>query len=422
MSDPDLSPAEIELLRAHGIVLYESRVIFEAQPPITAEALARVQAKCIGPIPQPLLDLWSITAGGFIDYDVSIELDGGRHGFSWTELFYEGATTYFDLPGWIGRELENLEEACEESGEPFPGLLSWLPIGGFEYLDRVYVCVRPGDEYGSVAFWMRGLPPAWTHRLHVSSTATAATSVPEAFALLHLEVDPRVDYDDYRHGTEFLDYLNERVTKHGMSIELADRITNTYARALINWQSMLDDGSILVSENAISAAFGHAISQDDPAVVRRMWELGERYDTPLSGTGVAVDVALRAGAYQVLHELLRVNATVPVDVFQNIVSVLPSELAMTLLERGAQPTYDSAATAVACGAFDAARVMAKAVPGLGLRRKANFAKALEAQSLELRRKLAEVQAGKLHHYLGEDGLQERIDRLSTFSLDGEPNR
>lgn len=147
----ELTPADVVSLRQHGIIVFADRVIFDAQPPITSATLSRVQAKCVGPIPQQLLDLWSVTAGGSIDYDVNIELEGGHHSFSWNELFFEGAETYFDLPGWIERELEDLEEACEESGQPFPGSLSWLPIGGFEYLDRVYVCVQPGDTYGSVS-------------------------------------------------------------------------------------------------------------------------------------------------------------------------------------------------------------------------------------------------------------------------------
>jgi hypothetical protein len=412
----DFSPTDLAALREHGIVIYAERIIFDAQPPIAPDTLARVQATCSGPIPQQLLDLWSVTAGGSIDYDVSIELDGGKHSFSWTELFYEGATTYFDLPGWIGRELEGLEELCEESGRPFPGVLSWLPIGGFEYLDRAYVCVEPGEEYGSVAFWMQGLPPAWTHRLHVSSMATAAPSLNEAFALLHLEVDPREEFDGYRSGTTLLEYLDTRVSDHGLARELVGRLVDFYARALIDWQAMLDDGSIIGSQSSIGAAFGSAIHNDDPAVVRRLSELGERFDTPFSGAALAVDVALRSGAHRVLGELLRVHAAVPSEVFQGIASELPADLARMLLERGGRATYEAVAQAVACGAPETARVIANALPGIRFRRAANVTKAADELRGALESQLTEVRAGELSHYLGETGLQLRIDRLAEFSL------
>jgi hypothetical protein len=414
----ELSPIEIELLRNHGIVIFEDRVIFEAQPPITDDAFEQVQRNCVGPIPQELRELWSVTAGGWLDYDANLELEGGNHPFTWSELFYAGANTYFDLTGWIERELENLEEDCAESGMPFPGLLSWLPIGGFEYLDRVYVCVEMGDEYGHVAFWKRGLPPAWTHRLHSNSQAIVAPSLRESLSLLHLAVDPKDESVQYRSGTELRHYLDARISDRAMSPELADRVMNFYAGALIKWESMLQDGSIVRSEAALSAAIKQAIRTDDGAIVGRLSELGERFDTPVSGTAVAVDLAIIDGAYGVLRELLRVGASVPVDVFQGISSQMPVDLAVALLARGARPSFEAAAQAVACDAPDAARAIAAAVPGNRFRRKANMTKATEALRLSLQEKLAQVRAGKLAHYLGEAGLQERVDRLASFALDG----
>jgi hypothetical protein len=45
-----------------------------------------------------------------------------------------------------------------------------------------------------------------------------------------------------------------------------------------------------------------------------------------------------------------------------------------------------------------------------------MAKAVSALQNKLSEKLGEVRAGHLSHYLGEDGLLLRIDRLKTFRL------
>ena len=49
-SDDDLAQ-----LRTHGVVLFAKRVIFDAQPAMSAEQIAAVQAVCAGPIPPDLL-------------------------------------------------------------------------------------------------------------------------------------------------------------------------------------------------------------------------------------------------------------------------------------------------------------------------------------------------------------------------------
>ncbi|MCA3931422.1 MAG: SMI1/KNR4 family protein, partial [Burkholderia sp.] len=56
------SDTELADLRAHGIVLFAGRVIYDAQPPMPADQITAVQACCHGEIPSALLDLWRITA------------------------------------------------------------------------------------------------------------------------------------------------------------------------------------------------------------------------------------------------------------------------------------------------------------------------------------------------------------------------
>ncbi|WP_423760290.1 hypothetical protein [Burkholderia sp. NLJ2] len=53
------SDTELADLRAHGIVLFADRVIFDAQPPMPADQIAAVQACCHDELPPSLLELWS---------------------------------------------------------------------------------------------------------------------------------------------------------------------------------------------------------------------------------------------------------------------------------------------------------------------------------------------------------------------------
>lgn len=411
----DFSQADLESLREQGIVVFEDRVIFDAQPPIDPDTLSSIAAKCSGPIPEQLLELWSQTAGGSINYDVSIELDGGVHGFSWTELFYNGATTYFDLAGWIESELENLEEHCHETNTPFPGVLKWLPIGGFEYLDRVYVCVEPGEDYGSVAFWMKGIPPSWTHRLHRDAMVIAAPTLRDAFSLLRLRVQPSADLDEYHAGQTFYAYVDTRVAEHGMDQQLAVQVKECFSKAVLEWRWLLDAGLIRKSPPNLAAAFDDAIRNDDPEVVERLADLGENFRSPLSGTAVAVDVALIRGAENVLRALLRARAWVPLEALAGVNSPLPVDIVKSLISRGARPTFEAAAQLVAVGAPESGRTVARACPGLRTSRKAgDMTRATRALASRLRADLDQVHAGTLFHHLGADGLALRIERLESF--------
>ena len=420
MSDPtDFSASDLQTLRQHGIALFEDRVIFDAQPPIDADALARIAEKCAGPIPDQLLELWSMTAGGSLDYDVDLlALDGGLHSFSWTELFFNGATTYFDLAGWVNRELESLEEHCEETNTPFPGVLSWLPIGGFEYLDRVYVCVEPGEHYGAVAFWMRGLPPAWTHRLHNDSMAIAAPTLREALQLLHLRVDPRENTADFYAGRTLFQYIETRIAEHGMDPGLATELKTFYAKPVLDWRSLLDAGLMRYSPTNLSAAVDEAVRNDDPEIIAKLTEMGEDFRSPLAGTAVAVDIALANGAENVLRALLRVRAHVPHAALHGIGTPLSVDIVEMLVSHGARPTYEAAAQLVALGSRESGRVVARACPGFRKSRKADkLAEATTALAQSLRSDLARVRDATLFHHLGEEGLMLRIERLDAFAAD-----
>src|SRR5690606_24487545 len=128
---------------------------------------------------------------------------------------WNGSDGYHDLQGWIDHELELAQEAAAGNGAAWNGRLDYLPFGGFEYLDRIYVIVDPQHpDHGAVLAWKKGLPPAWRHRLHEDSLATVAGSVEGAFAALHLEEDPLAPAGDYFSGQALLEYLDERHTSH----------------------------------------------------------------------------------------------------------------------------------------------------------------------------------------------------------------
>jgi hypothetical protein len=256
MTDQLCSADELEELRAHGIVVFADRVIFNAQPPIDDATLQWVEERLAGPIPAGLRSLWSITAGGSLDYQLF--LDFGSHAFSasWTELFYRGSNSYRDLTGWIEYEQELAEQAAEDGGTPFDGRLSVLPVGGFEYLDRLYVVVE-GTGVGGVLFWAQGLPPAWTNRLHADSVAALSADVPGAFARLALyrSTGWSRDRTDFWAGSELRNYLDERIAEHGMRPALAEVAVRLHERAVQDWRVAAANGSLTGNRALIRAGF-----------------------------------------------------------------------------------------------------------------------------------------------------------------------
>ena len=140
---------ELAQLRAHGIVLFAGRVIFDAQPPINAQQLAVVEAACIGPVPPGLLSLWRQTCGGALDYDLSVRMGGGEEPILWAELFGHGPEGFHDLPGWIAHERQ-AGASVDSEGKAWSPKLAALPFGGFEDTDRLYVLTEPGAQFGHV--------------------------------------------------------------------------------------------------------------------------------------------------------------------------------------------------------------------------------------------------------------------------------
>ena len=416
MSSDFFADDELSQLREHGIVLFADRVIFDARPPMTVEQVAAVQALCAGPIPSELVALWQQTAGGRIDYDLHLRMNGNEESVSWSELFWNGSDGYHDLQGWIDHERQVAEEAAAAGDQPWDGKLTTLPFGGFEHSDRVYAVVEPGADYGHILAWKQGLPEAWAHALHEDGLTTLAHDLNAAFAVLHLDEDPLEPAGDYFTGQALLEYLDERHESHGLSLELMDKLVAFYRRATVDWKAPLADGT-LGQDGALSRiALRHAVATDDAALVERLAAAGVALDGPLQGSAIATDLALSHGAHAAATALVRAGAPVAPDALDYIDSAVSPELVALLLEHGAQPSATAIAECVACGAPAAARLIAGAYGQAHDDLPAAYETVRNGMLAELETSLAEVRTGEVSHYLGAEGLAERVDHLQTFKL------
>ena len=235
MTISQFSNEEMTQLRDHGIVPFADRVIFDAQPPMSADQIDAVQALAGGSIPEAVIGLWKVTAGGRLDYDLDVPMHGRPEAVSWCELFYLGSDGYRDLKGWIEYERELAQDAAADDGIPWSGQLFALPIGGFEYCDRIYVVIdAQAADYGHVLAWKRGLPPSWTGAMHEDGLGTIATDLRAAFEALRLDGDPLEPASSYCTGTDFLAYVDERTHDHGLAQTLADKVIAFYRTARRN--------------------------------------------------------------------------------------------------------------------------------------------------------------------------------------------
>lgn len=416
MKDVQFSLEELATLREHGVVLFADRVIFDAQPPMPEQQIAAVQALCAGPIPEPLLELWRQAAGGRLDYDLSLPMNGNIESISWSELFWNGSDGYRDLQGWIEHEQELAEEAAEAEGRDWSGKLTHLPFGGFEYLDRVYAVVEPGPEHGHITAWKHGLPPAWKHALHEDGVSTIAPDLYSAFGALHLDEDPLAPTGDYFSGQALLQYLDDQHQDHGLDLDLMDKLVSFYCRAVIDWRTPLTNGTLRRLPATARAALHHAIASDDADLVAELAAAGVSFEGPQQGSALATDVAIGNDAFAAAMALVRAGAPVARDALRNIDGQISPELTHALLANGAEPNVMAIVKCAACGAPASAHLIADACAQTGIDVAPAFAAERDAMLAELEATLLEVRDGSHGHYLGPEGLAERIEHLQTFRL------
>ncbi|MFT3722903.1 MAG: SMI1/KNR4 family protein [Hyphomonadaceae bacterium] len=350
--------------REHGIVLFEDRLIYEAQPPINESVLSQIEAKCAGPLPDALKKLWGEAFGGKLDYALEIQLGGQIVEFSFAELFFPDSDGYRDLWGWIDHEVDLAQQVSNDHGRPFDGVLRYLPIGGFEYTDRLYVCVEPGPEYGSVHAWMQGLPPAWVLRLHDDHVGRVARDIQDLFRQLDLEEDPfGSEGDEFRNGISMAECLDE-VAKS--DAELADQLQELVKSSVVTWRAAIRDLSFSRSPRATRIAIMNFVMYDDRAGLEQLERLGCSLAQPLRGGGNALDLALAHGHLALADWLLSKGLDAESAVSSGA-SSSPVGMVLKLLAAGGRPDAIAVRSACLAGLHDSAVAIAAALPSDELR-------------------------------------------------------
>ncbi|GIM93063.1 SMI1/KNR4 family protein [Paractinoplanes toevensis] len=334
-----------------GIALWAGRLVLDAQPPVDDETLAEVAARCAGPLPAPLVDLWRTTFGGRLDYD----LDAG---VSFTELFYPDSDGYRDLWGWIDHE-------CELAAEHRPdwdGRLTHLPFGGFEYLDRIYLHTAPGPEHGAVVYWQQGLPPGW-ELTSDDRNGLLAADLTALFDRLALEQDPWAtdEADSGDAMRDAIDSLAESSDQHARSA--AEKLRHIVRATVLDWRGALAAGTLAAQRRLRRLALDHAASAGDLALLDRLVTLGCDPAEEVRNGLSPIDLALLAGATGVARHLLglRVPVTNTLRVGAHTVDLA---LATELLDRGAAVDLPALQRSANNPDIAVVRLLATAVPSV----------------------------------------------------------
>ncbi|ANP47719.1 hypothetical protein [Candidatus Viadribacter manganicus] len=354
----NLEASLVERARRLGIVAYEGRLIHDAQPGIAEATIVEIERHCRGPLPKGLKDLWRASFGGSIDYDLEAAFGDSIVEFSFTELFFPGSDGYRDLWGWIEHEAELAQEAAERARRKFDGRLSYLPFGGFEYADRLYVCVEPGPDFVSVHAWMQGLPPGWVMRLNEDRVSRIADDIPSLFKLLDLASDPFIEGDEQFAMGEQLAAIIQEVLNEDRP--LADALRGIVRGAVVDWRGALASGAIAGEPRLRRVAMRDAITRDDRELLSQLEAAKCSFDEPLRATGNALDLALALGHVE-LAELFFKKGVNAVNAVSNGAHNAPPDFVRRLLEAGSRPNRIAARSAALAGLHDSAVLIASAL-------------------------------------------------------------
>ncbi|GIH03895.1 hypothetical protein Rhe02_19620 [Rhizocola hellebori] len=347
---------ELAVMADAGIALFAGRLVLGAQPPVDDATLAAVADRCAGPLPEPLVALWRTTFGGRLDYDLRVDLDGLDVPLSFTELFYPDSGGYHDLWGWIDHECG----LAEEHQPDWSGRLTHLPIGGFEYLDRIYVTTEPGPEHGSVVGWRQGLPPGW----ELSSDdrmGQLAGNLAELFGLLRLEQDPwQVQEPDA--GQEMRDAVDDLAADGDRYAKsAAGKLRHLVKAAVLDWRTAVDQGSIAEQRRLRRLALEHAASNDDVALLQLLSTLGCSLGEEIRNGLTPIDLALLHRSSGAVGWLLQHHVSVK-NSLQVGAHAMSLDLARELLGRGAAVNIHAIARAVDNDDIEVLDLLAQSMP------------------------------------------------------------
>ncbi|WP_433790884.1 hypothetical protein [Actinoplanes sp. CA-252034] len=364
-----------------GIAVFADRLILDAQPPVDDEVLAAVTARCAGPLPEALVALWRVSFGGRIDY----QLDGQ---ISFTELFWPGSDGYQDLWGWIDHEATS-------------GTVRFLPFGGFEYLDRIYVDTLAGPEHGRVVYWQQGLPPGW--ELTVGDRADGlAADVRALFGQLALEDDPWAG-GDADAGADLRDAIDELA---GDQPVVAGKLRDLVRGAVLDWHAALAAGTLAGEPRLRRLALDRAASAGDLMLLERLGAAGCDLAEPVRGGLTAIDIALVNGRLEAAEGLL--GRSVPVtNTLRTGAHAVTAELARALLERGAVVTADAVGGAIDNDDPEVLRLLAARMPSSG--------EGAEARALVPRLRMLAAQAALAADRSGDQRMRDRATVLRELA-------
>lgn len=292
-----LSVHEQQKLRAYGLAVYRDRIIVDARPPATADQITEVEGRLTGPIPSALRALWGVTFGGRLEYDLTADFDGYRLMPLFRELFYPHSDHCLDLLGWIDEELELTRRRAEQSGAPVPDKLDFIPIGGFDEVQRVCIEVS-GPNPGRVWLWVQGLP--WTSGTFDEALTEIADDLDDLFDQLCL-------YDDPFAGTSDRSMVGAVRRMANDDPELAARVEDLIRSSIFDWETIVGRGPFSGADEQARAgrlALLRAATADDVALLEQL--IAHRYplDVIVAGADSALTFAIAGGALRFGKHLL----------------------------------------------------------------------------------------------------------------------
>lgn len=410
----EFTNTELSLMRQLGIAIFRDKIILNAQPPITATQIANVRTKLDGEIPPELIALWQSSFGGELDYDYEVVFGEHLHTASFCELFYPGSKHYHDLDGWIDVELELGQEAADEQDKPIPERIRFLPFGGFEYLERFYVSVKP-DEYGAVLIYAQGIP--WKGRLNEDSVAKIASSVSELFDQLSLSEDPFDEKSgEYAHGKEMVERILEIEAEHP---QLAEKLRQIVRHSIFDWQGIVERANFEVELSpeelkALRLALLYAVDRSDVCLVDRLHKRGAPFDITLHGTASILDCAMVKQAFSIVERLIELGVELgdaPILRAANC----SDELLHRLIAHGATFDEDAVYSAAETGAIYGAIALVHSSQVVEQESVSQVNSTAAERAARHDEDAIKVETGQLGSYLTADDYRKQATLLREFS-------
>ncbi len=347
--------------REAGFAVFEDRIIYGAQPGVTPAEVARIEAQLCGPLPDDLKSLWTLCYGGRVNYDLDVVFGDHVHPFSFTELFFPGSRSYRDLDGWMQLEHEQLRNSRKTWLPWRKPKIEFLPFGGFEYLERLFVRVGK-EDHGAVFAFSEGIPPAWALYLHETSVARIADSIRDLFRMLYLKEDPATaDPDHFPTGLEMLEAIDTAFEQDDLTADSAADLKAVIQRGHADWRSALDGGGIAADRKSSRQALGEVARTGDVALLEALEAQGVDVAQPLFGGGTILDHALAKGQTALAHALLDRKIPVGDQTTQCLRQITDQRLVERLLDAGARANDHAVYEAALSGNVETARRLAEAL-------------------------------------------------------------